>query len=67
MPRRKVTKGMDVLHKLEELPTRREGIFVMPLQVRAAGVPWLHQPARMASPCSARLPCVALPSSLVVC
>lgn len=25
----KVTKGMDVLHKLEALPTKREGIFVM--------------------------------------
>ncbi len=30
-PRRMVTKGMDVLHKLEALPTKREGIFVMPL------------------------------------
>lgn len=28
----KVTKGDEVLAKLEELPTRREGIFVMPLQ-----------------------------------
>ncbi|KAJ9525071.1 hypothetical protein QJQ45_017369 [Haematococcus lacustris] len=26
-----VTRGMEVLHKLEELPTKREGIFVMPL------------------------------------
>ncbi|GFH10220.1 PPIase cyclophilin-type domain-containing protein [Haematococcus lacustris] len=24
-----VTRGMEVLHKLEELPTKREGIFVM--------------------------------------
>jgi len=28
----KVTKGDEVLSKLEELPTRKEGIFVMPLQ-----------------------------------
>eukprot|EP00798_Chlamydomonas_sp_ICE-L_P031049 gene31049-7142_t len=28
----KVTKGMDVLHKLEALPTKTEGIFVMPLK-----------------------------------
>uniref|UniRef100_A0A0D6R121 Peptidyl-prolyl cis-trans isomerase n=1 Tax=Araucaria cunninghamii TaxID=56994 RepID=A0A0D6R121_ARACU len=28
----KVTKGGDTLKKLEELPTRREGIFVMPLE-----------------------------------
>jgi cyclophilin family peptidyl-prolyl cis-trans isomerase len=29
---RRVTRGMDVVHKLEELPTKREGIFVMPLE-----------------------------------
>ncbi|KXZ49401.1 hypothetical protein GPECTOR_21g627 [Gonium pectorale] len=28
----KVTDGMETLRKLEELPTRREGIFVMPLK-----------------------------------
>eukprot|EP00798_Chlamydomonas_sp_ICE-L_P031655 gene31655-6852_t len=28
----KVTKGMEVLHKLETLPTKTEGIFVMPLE-----------------------------------
>eukprot|EP00798_Chlamydomonas_sp_ICE-L_P028043 gene28043-31145_t len=28
----KVTKGMDVLHKLEKLPTTKEGIFVMPIK-----------------------------------
>uniref|UniRef100_A0A0A0LHV0 PPIase cyclophilin-type domain-containing protein n=1 Tax=Cucumis sativus TaxID=3659 RepID=A0A0A0LHV0_CUCSA len=28
----KVTKGDDTLKKLEELPTRREGIFVMPTE-----------------------------------
>ncbi|KAL2608689.1 hypothetical protein R1flu_027262 [Riccia fluitans] len=28
----KVTKGYDTLAKLEELPTRKEGIFVMPLE-----------------------------------
>uniref|UniRef100_A0A7S2VW87 Peptidyl-prolyl cis-trans isomerase n=1 Tax=Chlamydomonas chlamydogama TaxID=225041 RepID=A0A7S2VW87_9CHLO len=28
----KVLKGMDILHKLEGLPTKREGIFVMPLE-----------------------------------
>ncbi|GLJ51747.1 hypothetical protein SUGI_1099750 [Cryptomeria japonica] len=28
----KVTKGDDTLKRLEELPTRREGIFVMPLE-----------------------------------
>mmetsp|Transcript_33068 Transcript_33068/g.83955 ORF Transcript_33068/g.83955 Transcript_33068/m.83955 type:complete len:233 (-) Transcript_33068:68-766(-) len=28
----KLTKGMEVLHKLEGLPTKREGIFVMPLE-----------------------------------
>ncbi|CAN6479279.1 unnamed protein product [Victoria cruziana] len=28
----KVTRGDDTLRKLEELPTRREGIFVMPLE-----------------------------------
>ncbi|GFR49928.1 hypothetical protein Agub_g12032 [Astrephomene gubernaculifera] len=28
----KVTEGMETLRKLEELPTRREGIFVMPLK-----------------------------------
>ncbi|MEW5318760.1 MAG: hypothetical protein WDW38_009954 [Sanguina aurantia] len=27
----RVTKGMDVIHSLEKLPTRTEGIFVMPL------------------------------------
>lgn len=25
-----VTSGMEVLHKLETLPTKREGIFIMP-------------------------------------
>jgi len=30
---RKVTSGMDVLHKLESLETRKEGIFVMPKEV----------------------------------
>ena len=30
----KVTKGMDILHKLESLPTKKEGMFVMPLKVR---------------------------------
>ena len=33
-PCRRVTKGMDVLHALEKLPTKKEGIFVMPLKVR---------------------------------
>jgi hypothetical protein len=28
-----VTKGLDVLHKLELLETRKEGIFVMPKEV----------------------------------
>lgn len=28
----RVTKGDDMLRKLEELPTRREGIFVMPTE-----------------------------------
>ncbi|RZR78129.1 hypothetical protein BHM03_00003378, partial [Ensete ventricosum] len=28
----RVTKGDDTLRKLEELPTRREGIFVMPTE-----------------------------------
>ena len=28
---RRVTKGMDVIHSLELLPTKREGIFVMPV------------------------------------
>ena len=28
----RVTKGLDILHKLESLPTKREGIFVMPLE-----------------------------------
>ncbi|PNW82750.1 hypothetical protein CHLRE_06g292500v5 [Chlamydomonas reinhardtii] len=28
----KVTEGMETLRKLEELPTKREGIFVMPLK-----------------------------------
>ena len=27
----KITKGMETLHKMEALPTKREGIFVMPL------------------------------------
>ena len=31
-PRLQVTRGMDVLHSLEALPTRKEGIFVMPLE-----------------------------------
>lgn len=30
-PFRRVTKGMEVVHSLESLPTRKEGIFVMPL------------------------------------
>lgn len=29
----KVTSGMEVLHKLEALETRQEGIFVMPKEV----------------------------------
>lgn len=33
-PRSKVTSGLDVLHKLEGLETRKEGIFVMPKEVR---------------------------------
>lgn len=28
----KVTKGMDVLHKLERYPTKKEGMFVMPIK-----------------------------------
>ncbi|GAX81492.1 hypothetical protein CEUSTIGMA_g8921.t1 [Chlamydomonas eustigma] len=28
----RVTKGMDIVHKLESLPTKREGIFVMPVE-----------------------------------
>jgi len=28
----RVTKGMETLRKMEELPTRQEGIFVMPLE-----------------------------------
>ncbi len=27
-----VLRGMDVMHKLEGLPTKREGIFVMPIE-----------------------------------
>lgn len=40
-----VTKGIDVLHKLETLETRKEGIFVMPKvrrPLRQAGTLWLH-------------------------
>lgn len=32
LPRSKITRGMEVLHSLESLPTKREGIFVMPLE-----------------------------------
>mmetsp|Transcript_408 Transcript_408/g.1113 ORF Transcript_408/g.1113 Transcript_408/m.1113 type:complete len:252 (-) Transcript_408:93-848(-) len=28
----RITRGMDIVHKLETLPTRTEGIFVMPLE-----------------------------------
>ncbi len=30
--RRKITKGMETLRKLETLETRKEGIFIMPLE-----------------------------------
>ncbi|GIL60337.1 hypothetical protein Vafri_14960 [Volvox africanus] len=30
--RRKVTEGMETLRRMEDLPTKREGIFVMPLK-----------------------------------
>jgi cyclophilin family peptidyl-prolyl cis-trans isomerase len=42
-PCSKVTKGMDVLHKLESLPTHRQGMFVMPNErVSILGTYWYN-------------------------